>query len=129
MNFNPRTLIATASVAAVAAVTLGAGTVNAQAPDEAELGPRIERACKRVPNLQLRTDRLLTRITGDAETVGSLAWLDARIATAEERGRDELVEVLTNRRGVREATVPVLELRTDALADLAERCVANGIDI
>lgn len=59
------------------ATVLAAQPDTTAAPSAAadDLGPRLERACLRIPNLQIRTDNLLTRITGDADTIGSLLWL------------------------------------------------------
>ena len=130
--FNPRHLLATAAISATAVITLGAGTTSAagvQAPAGDDLRPRLERVCLRIPNLQVRTDNVLARLAGDASTRGSLAWLDVRISEAEANERPQLVEVLTNRRAVREATVPVLEARRDTLAGLAERCAGYGVDV
>lgn len=108
----------TATVALVVFALPGVAT----AQGTTDLGPRVERACARVPNLQLRTDNLLTRIQGDASTVGSLAWLDAEIAKAQTAGRAQLVTVLQNRRGVRATNVAVLQKRKTELATLSQRC-------
>lgn len=124
-----------------AALALGAlampATVMAAEPDtpsapsavDDELGPRLERACLRIPNLQIRTDNLLARITGDAETIGSLLWLQVQIDRAERLNREDLVTVLENRLAVRTATVDVLEQRRDGLVELAERCRELGADL
>ncbi|MEL6984222.1 MAG: hypothetical protein AAFO29_17480, partial [Actinomycetota bacterium] len=87
------------------------------------------RNCLRIPNLLIRTDNVIERINGDADTRGSLLWLDTQIERAEENGREQLAEVLTNRRAVREASVPVFELRRDELNDLAERCRDAGVEL
>jgi hypothetical protein len=126
---NPRHLLATAAITATAVVTLGTGTTSAQAPEGDDLRPRLERVCLRIPNMQIRTDNVLARISGDASTRGSLAWLDVKISEAEANERPQLAEVLTNRRAVREAAVPVLEARRDALAGLAEQCASYGVDV
>ncbi len=113
------------------AAPVGAQEISA-APQEraaAEIPPRLERACLRIPNLTIRTGNMIERISGDADTIGSLAWLDAKIAQAEEKGRTDLVTVLTNRRAVREQTIPVLELRLDRLEDLRQRCADAGVDV
>ncbi len=126
----PRTLLTSTALAAVAAASLGVGAAHAQTPtDDAALNARLERACLRVPNLQIRTDNVLARITGDAATRGSLLWLDTQIAEAQAKGRDQLVDVLTNRRAVREQSVDVLELRTTQLAELSEICTEHGVTL
>lgn len=123
------------AIAAGLAITIGsfafassasAGTGQATAPATAEQNARLERACLRIPNLTIRTQNAIERINGGADTRGSLLWLDAAIARANEQDRTDLAEVLTNRRAVRAATVPVLEERLVNLASLAERCSEAG---
>jgi hypothetical protein len=92
-----------------------------------DLRPRLELACRRIPNLETRVDRLLTRLQGDASVTGSLAWLQARIDKAQSEGRTDLVTVLTNRLTVRTAAVSTLQARQVQLADLAARCAAHGV--
>jgi hypothetical protein len=116
----------TATALAVGIALTSAGAVSAQTPEPAEPGPRLERLCARVPNLQIRVDNVLERINGDATTRGSLAWLDTKIAKAEELGRTDLAEVLRNRKEVRTAAIDVLELRRDNLAEIADTCAELG---
>lgn len=111
--------VVTAAVLGLAALP---GVAAAQSTTTTDLRPRVERACARVPNLQLRTTNLLTRIQADAGTIGSLAWLDAEIAKAQAAGRTQLVTVLQNRRNVRAADIAVLQKRTTELATLAQKC-------
>ncbi len=133
-----KTLARLAAVACTAGLGLVAlaGPVGAQEPaatqqdrSAGEIPPRLERACLRIPNLTTRTENLIERLSGDAETRGSLAWLDTKIAQADEAGRTDLVTVLTNRRAVREQTIPVLELRLDRLENLRERCAQAGVEV
>lgn len=115
-----------AGVALAAAVALpAAAAAPAQVDDE--LGPRVERLCDRVPNLQLRTANVIERLEGDADTLGSLAWLEVKIGEAETRGRTELVTVLTNRLAVRTDTLAVLHQRTEGLVQLEAWCVEHGV--
>lgn len=118
-------LVAAPGVAAAAS----GGEEPAATRSADELRPRIERACLRIPNLQIRTDNLLARLQGDATTRGSLAWLQVQIDRARERGRDDLVLVLENRLAVRTATIPVLEQRAIGLDRLAERCAELGVEL
>ena len=110
------------AVAATAALAVVAVPGIAAAQGTADLAPRVERACARIPNLQVRTSNLLVHIQADASTVGSLAWLDAEIAKAQAAGRTQLVTVLQNRRTVRTADIAVLQKRTTELATLAQKC-------
>jgi hypothetical protein len=95
----------------------------------AHLRPRLERACLRIPNLEIRTDRVLTRLSGDETVRGSLAWLETKIADASDAGRDQLATVLENRLAVRTKSIEVLELRQRELATLRERCVEHGVEL
>lgn len=127
--------IATLAIPGVASAAAPATATPASAAQPApdttgdELRPRLELACLRIPNLTTRTERLLERLQADAETLGSLAWLEAQIARAEASGRTQLVTVLENRLAVRRAYVPVLEQRLERLPELAERCRELGVDV
>jgi hypothetical protein len=124
-----RRLLASTAIATMAIASLGVGAADAQAPTGDELGPRLELACRRIPNLQLRTDALLAKIGGDVDTRGSLLWLDAKIADAQAKGRTNLVEVLTNRRAVRAQSVVVLQARQANLIELTAICTAKGVAV
>jgi hypothetical protein len=122
--------IGTLTIGMLVGPTAASATAPAESPaaSATDLGPRLERACLRIPNLQIRTDRLAERLQGSADTRGSLLWLQAQIDRAEADGRDQLVTVLENRLAVRTATVDVLELRRTELADLAARCAELGVE-
>jgi len=115
------------AAAVLASTMLGAGAAAAATGSESDVPPRIERACLRIPNLTTTTENVLARINGDADTIGSLRWLDDRIAGAERHGRDERAEFLTNRRAVREASIEVFELRLVTLSHLSDRCHEAGV--
>lgn len=113
------------TVPALAAPASAAATPE-PAPPTAEqqerLADRARLLCARVDNVLLRARQILARIQGDAETVGSLAWLDVRIARATEAGREDVVVVLQNRREAREALIPVIERYIEQLLDIQQRC-------
>jgi len=71
-----RSMIHTGILAATvaAAVAVLPGTAGAAAPTTApaEPGPRLERACLRIPNIETRTANLIERLQGDATVRGSL---------------------------------------------------------
>lgn len=121
--------IAALPLALALALPSAASATTETEESSAEIPPRVERACLRIPNLTTRTENVIDRINGDADTRGSLLWLDGKIAQAEENGRDQLAEALQNRRAVREASVDVFELRLTELGDLAERCRSAGVDL
>lgn len=118
---------------AALAVTLGgalvlpaAGSVSASTGD---LGPRLERACLRLPNIEERTANVIARLEGDASVRGSLLWLQVQIDKANERGRTDLAEVLTNRLAVREQTLDVMKQRQEELPALIEFCISRGVPL
>ncbi len=126
-----RTVFAAITLVGVVALPTAASAATAEPSAAAadELPARLERACLRIPNLQIRTDRLLDRIQADADTIGSLAWLEVQIERAGAAGREQLVTVLENRLAVRRATIDVLEQRAGQLERLAERCRELGVDL
>jgi hypothetical protein len=116
--------------APASAATAAPAAVAPAAADPSDLGPRLERACLRIPNMETRTANLIRRLEGDAETRGSLLWLQAAIDRATESGRTDLAEVLTNRLAVREATLEALKLRLESLIpSLKDLCAANGVEV
>lgn len=79
-------------------------------PDGGVLEQRITKFCGRVPDLLERIDKASTRISGDADTKGSLAWLKAQQAKAESNDRKRVAQRIERR----------IERRTDRLARLPE---------
>jgi hypothetical protein len=132
VGFGPR---AAFGLALAMSIAVGVGGVASAAPAAASPttvdapGPRLERACRRIPDLQERVGRALERIDGSAETRGSLAWLEGRIAKAEAAGRTDAVEVLQNRLATRTSVRETLVLRSAELDDLASRCAELGIEL
>jgi hypothetical protein len=110
-------------VVGTAVLAIGTTSVHAQESGVTEDNrPRIERACARIPNAQDRIDAAIARINGAADVRGSLAWLDTLIQKATDAGRTDLAAALTNRRAVREASLPVLELRKANLVEFEALC-------
>lgn len=126
-----RTTLKSTILLSAAVMTAGVAlTVPTAAHAETrELPARYERACLRIPNLQLRTTNIIDRLNGDASTKGSLAWLQAQIDDATAKGRTQLVTVLTNRLAVRTQTLEVLTQRQVRLTNLAERCRNHAVDV
>lgn len=98
------------------------------APNEG-IGPRVERACLRIPNIETRISERKTRLDGDASVRGSLAWLQSKIDAAKAANRDQLATVLENRLTVRTKTREILDDRTALVADLRSRCESWGVEI
>jgi len=94
-----------------------------------ELPARYQRACLRIPNLQIRINNFIDRLNGDASTRGSLLWLQAQIDNAKSKGRSQLATVLEHRLKVRQQTLVVLNKRQERLAKLLELCRNHGVDV
>ena len=114
-----------ASLCAVATMAMPSA-VHAQDTGD-DLRPRLERACLRIPNIEIRTGNLIERLNGDASVRGSLAWLQAKIDKAEAEGREQLVTVLENRLEVRTRTLEVVEQRQAKLPELKQKCIDHGV--
>ena len=121
------TILLTAAVAAAGAALIV--PTAAHAAGTGELPARYERACLRIPNLQLRTTNVITRLNGDAATKGSLAWLQAQVDDATAKGRTQLATVLQNRLAVRTQTLEVLTQRQQRLTKLADLCRSHGVEV
>lgn len=121
------TILLTAAVAAAGAALIVPTT--AHAAGTGELPARYERACLRIPNLQLRTTNVITRLNGDAATKGSLAWLQAQVDDATAKGRTQLATVIQNRLAVRTQTLEVLTQRQQRLTKLADLCRSHGVEV
>ncbi len=93
------TLIAAAVTAGL--VLTGTATAVAQTDEPVTItlsAKQVRFLCeKRLPRIEKRVDRLLTRINGDAEVRGSAAWLRARAATEREAGRETSAQLLEER--------------------------------
>ncbi len=76
---------------------------------------RLQRGCDRIPNLLRRADNLEERLAGDADTRGSLAWLQARIAQAEAAGKTDRAAALEARLKVRQDVQQILPARVEQL--------------
>jgi hypothetical protein len=114
---------------ASAATTTTPSTPAAPADTPKELPARYQRACLRIPNLQIRINNFIDRLNGDASTRGSLLWLQAQIDNAKSKGRTQLATVLENRLKVRQQTLVVLNKRQERLTKLLELCRNHGVDI
>jgi hypothetical protein len=84
--------------------------------------PRVERFCENIPVHEERISERLARIQGDADTRGSIAWLEGKKAEAEEAGRDNLATMIGHRIAIKSELVDVLELRLAALGDAEVFC-------
>ena len=125
-------VIVTAGAGLVVPAAASAASTTTAPPSSTparELPARLQRACLRIPNLQIRTNNMITRLNGDASTRGSLLWLQAQIDDATAKGRTQLATVLQNRLEVRTQTLTVLTNRQERLTKLIELCRNHGVDV
>ena len=94
-----------------------------------DLRPRLERACLRIPNIEIRTERLDRAPQRRRHGSRITPWLQAQIDKAEAAGRDQLVTVLENRLAVRTQTLEVLERRQARLPELKQKCIDHGVPL
>jgi hypothetical protein len=89
--------------------------------------PRVERFCEDIPAHEERISERLARIQGDADTRGSIAWLEGKKAEAEEAGRENLATMIGHRIAIKGELIDVLELRLAALVDAEVFCEEGPI--
>ena len=103
-----RNTLITAAVTAGLVLT-GTATAVAQTDEPVTItlsAEQVRHLCeKRLPKIEKRVDRLLTRINGDAEVRGSAQWLRARAAKEREAGRETSAQLLEERADRRLARV------------------------
>lgn len=79
----------------------GAGVASAAEPTQEPITLTVEQSVQicqeRIPALLARIDRATARITGDATTVGSTAWLTERAADVRAAGRIDRADRLDER--------------------------------
>ncbi|MGX7824038.1 hypothetical protein ACTG9Q_02990 [Actinokineospora sp. 24-640] len=98
------------------------------APVTITLSPeQVQRLCeKRLPKIETRATRALTRISAGPEVRGSTAWLKARAATERAAGRETTADLLEERATRRADRVPQLEQIKTKVADFrAQHCTAK----
>lgn len=104
MNWTHR--IAAAGGATVMALTLLGGTASAQTPTSPTPTFDVKRICEqRIPKLENRANRMLTRITGGPETHGSAANLRARAERAQSEAQRDWLNGRAQHRDDRAALV------------------------
>ena len=83
---------------AVPAAAQTAGTPMT-ATQAAAVGPSADKPaiCARLDKISGRGQKLLTRLNADANTRGSIAWLNAKAAAATASGETELATLFTDR--------------------------------
>ncbi|TQK50373.1 hypothetical protein FBY35_0700 [Streptomyces sp. SLBN-118] len=127
----------TAAVALTAAAALltatGAAAADAGTPGTATPSPAAEPTgdgaqalCKRVPKIEKRLARALTRLGGDATQHGSISRLEQRAENARKAGHTEIETYLNDKLTFRRSLVPTLEKRQKDLAAVKTWCGAHN---
>ncbi|WP_052434118.1 hypothetical protein [Streptacidiphilus melanogenes] len=99
----------------------GTASPAAQAPK----GDGAHALCLRVPKLQRRIERDLTRLAGGQNVRGSVARLEARVANAKKLDHTAIATYLQDRLNTREALVGTLKQRQTDLQGVQAWCGAN----
>lgn len=122
-------------VGAGLAGALAVGTATAALADTGSATPKphtkqnhkggLAAECKREPKQAARVDKLIARISGDANTKGSVAWLNAKAAKVQPKD-PALAAIITDRAQIRQSQLATLKLRKDELSKIAAYCGSKG---
>lgn len=128
-------------VGAALAGVLAAGTATAALADTGSPSPSTPQApkthakqhrkaglaarCKREPQQAARVDKLIATISGDANTKGSVAWLNAEAAKVQPKD-PAMAAIITDRAQIRQSQLAALKLRKDELSKIAAYCGTKG---
>lgn len=119
---------ASALLVAVGLSIAAAGTASAGngGGDDGPLRDRLHLACQRIPIVQARVDAAITHLTAGADIKGSIAWVEAKIATAQANNHPRIVADLQARLAIMQDRLAIVQDRQTRLATLAERCAELG---
>jgi hypothetical protein len=90
----------------------GAASSSVTLPEGGVLEQRVTHLCNRIPDLLERVDKASTRLAGDAQTKGSIAWLEAKQDQAQKSHHPKVanrLERVIERRTQRQAKLPELK--------------------
>lgn len=121
-----RTLLAGCAVAAVLAGTTGVAAADST-PAPAPTGDGAQGLCKRVPKLDRRIERALTRLEAGPGRRGSVARLEQRVDNAKKAGHTEIATYLQDRLNFRKSLVTSLKQRQKDLAGVSTWCKDNNM--
>lgn len=94
-------------------------------PGKRRLERRADRLCRRVPEVDARLTRVIARVSGGADTRGSVQWLRARADRVRAKN-PTFADLLDSRAEIRQARLPVLRLRKQELPKVTAWCKAHG---
>jgi hypothetical protein len=128
-----RTLLAGLAVTAVLAGAAGTAAADDGTPAATPAGTGAKGSgdgakalCKRVPKIDKRITRALTRLDAGADQRGSVARLQKRVDNAKKAGHTEIATYLQNRLDFRTSLCTTLQQRQKDLASVRTWCQDNN---
>ncbi|MEU4847552.1 hypothetical protein [Streptomyces gilvosporeus] len=103
-----------------------ATSATAAAHAKAPKGDGAKRLCHRVPRLERRIDRRITRFEGPVTRPGSIAFLERRIANAKKAHHTAIATFLGDRLTARKEMLTNLKKAKPDLKEVAAWCEANN---
>lgn len=122
-------LVLTGSLAVGVAPSYAAGTGSSGTAVVAAKAPTTDGAkglCRRVPRLERRVNRAITRLDAGVGTRGSIARLQDRVNLATTEKHAAVAKLLGDRLTFRKSLLPNLEQRRTDLKSVADWCLTNG---
>lgn len=130
LRFLAAPVIAAGIVLGSTGTAFASDTSTTTPPARAELSTaqsaRLKVACARIPNIITRTENLQKRLPGDANTKGSIAWVEAKADKAEAAGRVDVAVSLNNRASVMKAKEATLSTQLANLHKAQDFCAKHG---
>jgi hypothetical protein len=121
------TAVAAAALLTLTTVTGAAAATGGDSTSPAGVtGARWRQACTRLPARLEKVEKLRTRLHADAQTRGSLAFLQARIGTAKAAGHTDQARLLSDRLAVRKDLDASLPDILTHLLDAKQVCDARS---
>lgn len=120
-----RTLLAGLAAAALLATGTGAAAADSS-PVPAPKGDGAKALCRRVPKIDRRIDRALTRLDGGVTVRGSVARLQQRVDNAKNAGHDQIATFLQDRLTFRKSLVTTLQQRQKDLGGVKTWCADHA---
>ncbi|MDI5967718.1 hypothetical protein POF50_035080 [Streptomyces sp. SL13] len=105
-----------------------ASTAHASSAKATRSAPKTDGAkalCRRVPKLERRVNKAVTRLDAGAGTPGSIARLQDRVNNATSEGHTAVAKLLGDRLTYRKSLLPNLKQRQTDLKSVADWCLTT----
>jgi hypothetical protein len=126
MRIRNRRLGALGAVAVALSVALVASPAMADPSTDPSTAERGQKVCARLPKIEARANKVLTRLQAGADTPGSVAYVKKRAEKARANGNTDLATALDSRAKARQDLITVLQKKKDGLPKAHEWCTAHG---